>query len=82
MRSCAPGIKDVKQLERFSSSEPSTHILYMSASVVTRTKTSMSEDLKAGCCSTEFTDAQLWSKIRTPTCSSWPASPEYAGKVF
>lgn len=41
----------------------------------------VSEDLKGGCCSTELTDAQLWSKFRTPTCSSWAAS-EYVGKVF
>lgn len=50
--------------------------------VVTCTKSNVSEVFKAGCFIMEFTDAQLWSKIRSPTCNFWPASTEYAGKVF
>lgn len=61
---------------------PHKSCLCLALFVVTCTKSNVSEDLKAGCCITEFTDAQLWSKIRSPTCSFWPASTEYAGKVF
>lgn len=59
-------------------------MLYMSGSICCdmHKKQYVSEDLKAGCCSIELTDAQLWTKIRTPTCSSWPASTEYVGEVF